>query len=307
MIFKPVVREIFAASFRDRVVHHLVFDLVYEWWDRHFIEDSYSCRVGKGTKYGIDRLNYHIRSASLNYKRKVYVLQMDIKGYFMSLPREELYQRAIWGLDRQFAGKTDTREYEMLRSLWYKIIFDNPVHGVRKVGKRNGWNELPASKSLFGQPAGVGIVIGNLTSQLLSNIYLDMLDRFITIDLGYKHYGRYVDDFYIVATEDELPQLKCDIKAIGEFLRSKKLTLHPHKIRLQESSRGVAFLGAVVYHNHVVAGKRLRQNLRIACEEVVAGRRGVDTVVSYMGHLKYMNSADLLAESFDRVGWTYIR
>lgn len=67
IIYNPVIREIFAASFRDRVVHHLVFDTVYDWWDRRFIEDSYSCRVGKGTLYGVKRLDHHIRSASENY------------------------------------------------------------------------------------------------------------------------------------------------------------------------------------------------------------------------------------------------
>lgn len=305
IVHNPVIREIFAASFRDRVVHHLVFDLVYEWWDRHFINDSYSCRVGKGTLYGIRRLDHHIRSVSGNYARKAYVLQMDIKGYFMSLSRKELYRRAMWGLDKQFKGQKDTPEYEMLKSLWYKIIFDNPVNGAKKVGDLRGWSELPASKSLFNQPAGIGIVIGNLTSQLLSNIYLDQLDRFITERLGYKHYGRYVDDFYIVVTEEKLSQLKRDIGAIREYLKGLKLSLHPHKIRLQESSKGVEFLGAVVYHDYIVAGKRLKKNVIVACEEVIAGRRGVETVASYLGHLKYMDSAKLTTLAFERVGWEY--
>lgn len=305
IIHNPVIREIFAASFIDRVVHHLVFDMVYEWWDRHFIEDSYSCRVGKGTLYGIQRLDHHIRAVSHNYARKAYVLQMDIKGYFMSLPRKKLYERAMWGLNRQFEGRTDTLEYEMLKSLWHKIIFDNPVHGAKKVGDLRGWDELPPSKSLFSQPAGIGIVIGNLTSQLLSNIYLDQLDRFVIHKLGYKHYGRYVDDFYIVVSEEELPQLKRDIKVIAEYLKTIKLTLHPRKVKLQESSHGVGFLGAVVYHNHIVPGKRLRKNVKLAYEEVVTGRRGVETAVSYMGHLKHMNSKTVLEEAFSRVGWEY--
>ncbi len=305
IIHNPVVREIFAASFVDRVAHHLVFDLVYEWWDRHFIEDSYSCRTGKGTLYGIQRLDHHIRSASHNYARKVYVLQMDIKGYFMSLPREKLYQRAIWGLDRQFKGRTNCLEYEMLKSLWYKIIFDNPTHGAKKVGDLKGWDLLPDSKSLFKQRAGVGIVIGNLTSQLLSNIYLDQLDRFVVHKLGYRHYGRYVDDFFIVATEEELPQLKRDIGAIKEYLKTIDLTLHPRKIKLQESSHGVAFLGAVVYHNHIVPGKRLKRNLNAACREVAAGRKDTETIVSYMGHLKYLSSKTVLKETFLKVGWDY--
>ena len=97
IIYNPVIREIFAATFRDRVVHHLIFDTVYDWWDKRMIEDAYSCRVGKGTLYGIQRLDHHIRAVSHNYARKAYILKLDIQGYFMSLPRRELYERAIWG------------------------------------------------------------------------------------------------------------------------------------------------------------------------------------------------------------------
>ena len=111
IIHEPVMREIFAAPFRDRVVHHYIYDQVYNWWDKRFIYDSYSCREGKGTLMGIKRMDYHIRSASRNYAEKVYVLKLDIQGYFMSLPRKDLYQRAIWGLERQYAGDTDAMEF----------------------------------------------------------------------------------------------------------------------------------------------------------------------------------------------------
>ena len=189
--------------------------------------------------------------------------------------------------------------------MWHKTIFDDPIHGVHKKGDLSGWDKLPASKSLFGQPAGKGIVIGNLTSQLLSNIYLDLLDRFVVYDLGYKHYGRYVDDFYIVVSEYELPQLKRDVGAIEAFLRLKQLTLHPKKRMLREASQGVPFLGAVVHKNHIVPGQRLNKNTKIACREVIMGIRDIDTIVSYLGHAKHMNSAKMLKDAFCEVGWEY--
>ncbi|MDO4508146.1 MAG: RNA-directed DNA polymerase, partial [Candidatus Saccharibacteria bacterium] len=245
IIYKPVIREIFSAPFRDRVVHHWLYSAVYDWWDRRFIEDSYSCREGKGTKYGIERLARHIQSASDNYEKEVYVIKLDIQGYFMSLDREKLYARTIWGLDKQFKNKRDWR-YELLKFCWGQVIFDDPCRGVKKKGWPNDWKDLPKSKSLFYQPKGKGIVIGNLTSQLLSNVYLDQLDRYIVFDLGYKHYGRYVDDFYIVVTEEELEKAKEDVKAIEEFLARLGLTLHPKKRSIQPAKNGVAFLGAVV-------------------------------------------------------------
>ena len=89
---------------------------------------------------------------------------------------------------------------------------DDPCRDVRRKGWPQDWRNVPDAKSLFKQPAGVGIVIGNLTSQLLSNIYLDQLDRFVTQTLGWKAYGRYVDDFYIVVAEEDLPRVLKDVE-----------------------------------------------------------------------------------------------
>lgn len=305
IVVRPVIREIFAALFRDRVVHHLVYLTVYDWWDRHFIYDSYSCREGKGTLMGIMRLDYFIRKASHNYARKVYVFKGDLQGYFMSLPRSELYERAIWGLDLQFKNNKDCPEYKLMKFLWHQIIYDDPVVGAKRKGNLDLWKKLPQSKSLFCQEKGKGIVIGNLTSQLLSNIYLDQLDQYVTKELGYKYYGRYVDDFFIVVTEEQLPQFRKDIRAIDAFLRIKKLKLHPKKRYLQESSKGVAFLGVVIYHNRIVPGKRLKKNIREAFQEVSMNLRDVETVASYMGHVKYYNSYKMMKEEFERVGWDF--
>lgn len=305
IIHEPVMREIFAAPFRDRVVHHYIYDQVYDWWDRRFIYDSYSCREGKGTLMGIKRMDYHIKSASRNYAKKVYVLKLDIQGYFMSLPRKELYQRAIWGLERQYAGKTDGAEFRTLKFLWHQVIFDDPIVGVKRKGRLSDWSLLPSSKSLFCQKPGVGIVIGNLTSQLLSNIYLDMLDRFIVYDLGYKHYGRYVDDFYVVVTESEIPQLLRDVKAIEEFLKMIKLTLHPRKRLLTTADKGVPFLGAIIHQGYILPGKRLRKNFRQACIAVQAGSKDIDTLIAYLGHTKHFDNIMFLTEEFERIGLDY--
>ena len=148
-------------------------------------------------------------------------------------------------------------------------------------------------------------MIGNLTSQLLSNIYLDPLDRFVTFDLGYKHYGRYVDDFYIVATEEQLSQLKRDVKAIELFLDRKGLVLHPRKRSLQLSDHGIPFLGAVVYNGYIVPGKRIKHNMRRAFEEVAAGQRSLGTVPSYVGHVAHTNSYNVVKKAFEWVGWDF--
>lgn len=303
---KPVVREIFAAPFRDRVVHHLLWNLSADWWDRRLIRDSYSCRVGKGTLDGIKRLEWHIRRASEGYHKRAYAIKLDIQGYFMSLSREALFERVCWGLERQFASRESKAILDLTRFLWGKIIFDDPVQGVRRRGPLSDWDDLPATKSLFCQPPGQGIVIGNLTSQLLSNIYLDQLDRFIKYDLGYKHYGRYVDDFFIVVLEDQYTQAKKDVKVIEELLWNQLgLTLHPNKRYMQEVRKGVEFLGAVIYPFHTVAGKRFKRNFYDAAIKCEMGLKDVESVVSYLGHSKYLNTKKLAHEVFESVVWDY--
>lgn len=288
VIDKPVIREIFAAPFRDRVVYHFLYNMVAEWWDRRFIEDSYSCRKGKGTLFGIKRLAHHINSVSENNTKRAYVIKLDLQGYFMSLSRRGLFRRVNWGLDRQFpegGWLKDTCRY-----LWREVIFDDPIIGVKKRGGEEDWAKLPKTKSLFAQEPGKGIVIGNLSSQLLSNIYLDMLDRFVRYELGYKHYGRYVDDFFFIVKEEEFEQAKIDIGAIDQFLKELGLVLHPKKRYVQEVGKGVEYLGAMVFPKIITPGRRIKHNFYVAMEEFLLGVKDLDTIVSYFGQMRHMNS-----------------
>lgn len=285
----PVKREIFAAEFRDRVVHHFLFNQVNPWWNTRFIEDNYSCRIGKGTLYGIRRLDHHIRSESQNYTKPTYILKLDILGYFMSLERKKLYDRAMWGLDRQFPEKGYT--YQLCKFLWKEIIFNNPLENVKLNCPKVAWKGLPPTKSLFHQSKGRGIAIGNLTSQLLSNMYLDQLDRFVTLGLGFRHYGRYVDDFFIVSTnKDRLVRL---IDEVSLYLKDQLgLSLHPNKRYLQECHRGVAFLGAVIYPYRIHPGKRLKRNLLLALSNLDCSKA---TRASYIGLVKHYKYKRLLS------------
>ena len=303
VIHQPVIREVFAAPFRDRVVHHFLYNTVYDWWDRRLIYDSYSCREGKGTLFGIERLDHHIRKVSQQYSRETYVIKLDIQGYFMSLPRTRLYSRAIWGLDRQFPK--GGRVYETCKFLWREIIFDEPCAGVKKRGGEKSWKKLPDSKSLFCQPPGRGIVIGNLSSQLLSNIYLDTFDRFVTMQLGYKHYGRYVDDFYIVVTREELDRAMKDVEVMEDVLLEMGLTLHPNKRYIQNVRHGVAFLGATIYPHHIVPGRRVIRNFKNAIREGQGEGNYVESVTSYMGHMAHFDSKRAIGKCFEEVGWEY--
>lgn len=309
VIFHPVVREIFAASFRDRVIHHYIYNVIGEWWENRFINDSYSCRKGKGVLYGIKRLQHFMRSAwneTLKTGETVYVVKYDIKGYFMHLDRQTLLKFALDGLDQQFAGRKDQLRYKTTKFLLEQIIMDDPVSHVRKVGRESDWKYVPRDKSLFFQPPGRGIVIGNLTSQLLSNIFLDhVLDKFVFYNLGYRRYGRYVDDFYFIILQSELKQFFQDMAIIEGRLNSFGVTLHPNKRYIQPIDKGVEFLGCKVYVSHIIPSQRFIKNMRKAFKEVATGRRDPSTIISYMGHAKHFNAEKLMKEAFDKMGWDY--
>ncbi|MBR1802012.1 RNA-directed DNA polymerase [Candidatus Saccharibacteria bacterium] len=304
IIYDPVMREIFAAPFRDRVVHHFLYNQNAKWWDERFIYDSYSCRVGKGTLFGVKRMQKHVRQVSRNGTRKAYVLKFDIQGYFMSLSRKRIFERVCWGLERQYDAKHEWLK-NLVRGLWAEVIFDDPTKGVRIRGSMKEWDGLPDNKSLFCQPPGQGIVIGNLSSQLVSNIYLDQLDRFVTFELGWKHYGRYVDDFYLVVTEEEFKRALSDVPKISEFLISIGLTLHPRKRYIQEVSHGTPFLGMVVYPYMIVPGRRFKNNFHHAAMEYTMGFLDDDSMISYLGYMKNVNGKKICKKMFDLAGFEY--
>lgn len=243
IIHDPKMREVFAADFRDRIVHHLFYHYTYKLFESTFIYDSYSCIKGRGTHFGIERLKHHIRSESLGYSRECYVLKIDIRGYFMSIDRGRLMDICIHSIKRsKFARGLDL---SLLYYLLDVIINTNPVVNCRIIGSADDWKGLPREKSLFFSKPGCGLPIGNLSSQLFSNVYLNLLDQFMKRELKCKHYGRYVDDAYVVSSDKNF--LKSLIPKISEFLSEElSLQIHPTKTRIYNAYCGFEFLGAYI-------------------------------------------------------------
>ena len=252
---RPVIREVFAPSFRDRVVHHLLYKYLSEIYEPYFINDSYSCRKNKGTLYGIYRLKDMIYSCSHGYKGDCYILKLDISGYFYNINKKILYKLCTSHMKKYFSEE----KYDLMDYLLKSILFDDIVKGVTKIGNRSDWKYVRRDRSLFYSLENVGLPIGNLTSQLFSNIYMNSFDHFIKYDLNIKHYGRYVDDFVIVHKNKEfLKKLK---KTSENFLKQTlELEVHPKKVHLQHYSHGVQFLGAFIKPNRVYVTKRIKNN-----------------------------------------------
>lgn len=315
IVNRPVKREIFASQFRDRVVHHLLFNYLAPLFEPRMIYDSYSCRKGKGTSEGVARIEHHIRSCTRNYTCDAYILGLDLKGYFMSITKRQLYDIIRGTLvrcrDRRSSDGTrwsERLDMELVDFLLRRIIFRDPVQNCEIRGHASDWNGLPPSKSLLQSPAGVGLPIGDLTSQLFSNIYLDRLDEYMKRVLHCKHYGRYVDDFYII--HESRCHLKELVPQIRRFLREElALELHPNKIRLQHYTRGTAFVGAYVKpyrcypSKHTVAlfhGAIGKLEKECECAEPSPERleKMLSVINSYCGHLRQFKAYRILHGQF---------
>ena len=311
IVDKPVKREIFAADFRDRIVHHLIFNYINPIFEKHFIKDSYSCRIGKGTSQGIKRVDHFIRSASENYQKDCWILKLDIKGYFMAIDRDILYKKIELKLR---AVKNAEFDIDLVLYLVREVVFHMPTKNFHMKGKRGDWIGLPKSKSLFFAENGKGFPIGNLTSQLFGNIYLDELDHLVREKFGVKHYGRYVDDMVFVHSDKKF--LKGVVLKIKDYLQKELgLAVHPKKIYLQHFKKGVCFLGAFVKPYRIYIGKPTKNNFYAkagAWNQIAKRKQGlggkeetkkfISGVNSYLGLMKHYDTFKLrkkMAQSFN--------
>lgn len=256
IVDRPVKREIFAADFRDRVIHHYIIAKLEPYFERMFIHDSYSCRKGKGTHFAVERVDHFIRSCSENYTKDCYVLKLDIQGFFMSIRKELLYAKVEHVIRKYYRGF----DKELLSDLSRMVILHNPVEDCFVKGSSSDWDGLPESKSLFRTGGKVGLPIGNLTSQVFANLYLNDFDQYVKRELKIKYYGRYVDDCIFVAEDKE--ELKELVGKIRTYLYdSLGLMVHPRKIYLQHYTKGVQVTGVFIKPHRKYIGKRIQRSM----------------------------------------------
>ena len=243
-------REVFAANFRDRVVHHLLVRQLEKIWEPIFIHDSYACRKGKGTHAAVSRLQSFMRKVTNNNTRRAWFAKLDIKAFFPSIDRRLLLKMLLAKL-----------ENEEMRRLSEVIVLHDPSTDPVLTCSPHKWRNVPDHKSLFCVPEGKGLPIGNLTSQFFANVYLDKLDQFVKHGLKAKHYIRYVDDFILL--HEELDQLTEWRDRISDFLAMElKLTLHPRRQIIRPVSNGIDFLGYVIRPTHLLVRRRTAQNCK---------------------------------------------
>lgn len=236
----PVLREIFGSSFRDRVTDTLLAMRLLPYLEAQFVDDNYSTRKDKGTLYGIRRVEDMIRDCSDNYTRDCWVMKLDIQSFFMSIPKQRLFDDVCRFLDTKY----DRPDKAIVRFLLQRIIFDRPERHCYRTSKAIKWRFLPKNKSLFHTDGTHGLPIGKIISQLLALFYLDELDHLIGEQWGVQYHGRYVDDMVLVHPDRE--HLLWVKQQISQWLQQKQLRLHPNKLHLQHYSKGVLFVGGMI-------------------------------------------------------------
>lgn len=252
-ISDPKPRNIHKASVRDRLLHHAIYRMLYPFFDKIFISDSFSCRLGKGTHKALNRFRSFAYKASKNDTKTCWILKCDIRKFFASI------------------------DHQTLLNILSSYIPDKRITDLLK--------EIVGS---FSTKLGVGLPLGNLTSQLFVNIYMNEFDQFVKHKLKVKYYVRYADDFVFLSDDKNL--LESLTSRIAHFLgENLKLQLHPDKVFIKTLSSGIDFLGWVNFSDHWV----LRTTTKRRMIKRIKESSTLATINSYLGLLKHGNSEKL--------------
>lgn len=253
-ISDPKPRDIHKASVRDRVLHHAIYRVLYPFFDTAFIYDSYSCRENKGTHRAMDRFKLFSRRVSHNHSNTAWALKGDIRKFFASVD-----QTILLGILSTYIQDKDI--------LW---LLEEII------------------TSFYSTNLGKGLPLGNLTSQLLVNIYMHEFDYYVKHFLKAKYYIRYADDFVILS--EDRGWLEEQIPKIEYFLEEVLcLNLHPDKVYIRSLASGVDFLGWVHFPDY----RRLRSATTRRMIKRIQENPKLPTLNSYLGLLQHGNAHEL--------------
>jgi retron-type reverse transcriptase len=267
-ISDPKPRQIHKAIVRDRLLHHAIYRILYPYFDTKFVHDSYSCRVDKGIHKAINRFRSFSYKVSKNNTKTYWVLKCDIKKFFANIDHnilKNILSKTVFGKD----------------ILWLlsQVIdsFSFNCTGNSYVNQISAMADMPK-----------GLPLGNLTSQLLVNIYMNEFDQFVKRELKVKYYIRYADDFVILS--DNRNYLENLLSKISDFLEEKlRLQLHPNKVFIKTIFSGVDFLGWMHFPKHRV----LRTSTKRRMLKNLKNNKKEGTLQSYLGMLKHGNTYGL--------------
>jgi len=278
VVTRPKPREVWASNFRDRVVHHVLYNRYSDYFYRRFINDSYACIPGKGTLRAANRVQHFIRSATKNHTQRAWFLKADVANFFVSIDKQIL----------------DDLLMEHIKHPWWiwltrTILHKDPRENVHIKSNRKLLAKVPLHKSLLNSPAEFGLPIGNLSSQFFANVYLDKLDQYAKHSLKLKYYTRYVDDIAVIGESGT--HLNESYEKITQFAsQNLKIKFHPNKKDINDVEVGINFVGYIIKPRCMYIRRHTVDNMykRTAQHDNFDSLR--PTINSYLGILRNANS-----------------
>lgn len=315
-VAKPKAREIYAAQFQDRVVHHWLVPRLEALFDNELIYDCAANRKGKGTHFAVERLQRFMRKQG----GKLSFLQLDVANFFNTIRHDILLDI----LAQKLSNAVKKHKVSLAQARYYyalaRQIISQPVVecAIHKGDKQQGLR-IPAHKQLANAPAGVGLAIGNLTSQFFANLYLNELDQFVKHRLRCRYYVRYVDDFILLHPCQQ--QLQQWHGQLADFVQARLSLALKKQHTLAVVTQGADFLGYIVRPSYRLVRRRVVGNLYeklLSLAKVLwrprAGGWHCDlnyplreqlcaTLASYWGHFNHANTQRLKRWFFQRFAW----
>lgn len=273
VVTQPNVREIWAANYRDRIVHHLIYNRISDLFTRTFSADSCACIPERGTLYGAKRLEKHIRKATESWRKEVYYLKCDLSNFFVSIDKEVLWAELEKKLPKGW-----------ITDLTKLVLFNDPRIGCVLNSPKWKFENVELRKRLSLCSPNTGLPIGNLTSQFFANVLLNVIDQFVKHELKCKYYIRYVDD--MVLLHEDTKQLKLWELAINQKLRELGMCLNPRKTVIQSVHRGVSFVG----HRISKRGREIAPTPKRRALSKIAKTFDPTFVDAHVGYLSQLNN-----------------
>ncbi|OGG54671.1 hypothetical protein A2764_01290 [Candidatus Kaiserbacteria bacterium RIFCSPHIGHO2_01_FULL_55_79] len=273
-ISDPKPRDIHKALVRDRLLHHALYRKLYPFFDRTFIADSYSCRKGKGTHRAMNRFRQFAYKVSKNHTRTCWVLKCDVRKFFASIDHAVLNDIVCRYIP-------DKRIVALITEVVGSFRSEHTPCLSHPTGRDKQESQTPL----------IGLPLGNLTSQLLVNIYMNEFDQFVKHMLKVTYYVRYADDFVFLSASR--PDLDALLPCIRGFLTTRlRLALHPDKVFIKTYASSVDFLGWVHFPDHRVLRTATKRRMMRNLDDDTFDAR----VESYRGLLGHGNARKLITQ-----------
>lgn len=291
--YRNKAREVFAAEVEMKIIQAYIIMRLGNMIEDELTPCTFNNRNGMGTYAAINKVMCDMNEESM-VSDDVWVIKWDLKGYFPNINQDISYNKIMAILDRYKGDDKEDLQYLIMQT-----VYCNPQFNSKRVSQLWEWNYIAPYKSLFSKRHGIGAAIGFLFWQIMSNLYLNDIDKYITENIC-EQYTRFVDDCVCVTDDKEkVLQFFQDLRTMYGTIG---VTMHPHKFYCQQVSKGLEFLG---YHLHKDR-LHLNRKIYVRANNLISKRipnlqHALCALNSYAGMMKMANDKPLLMKYFSTI------